>query len=104
PPRFGHMMIGEDLPVVGDEKAGAKNIQMYLRTGAGDAQEGVVVLVRHGFACAGYARIVQRQFRRPVPKTDDNMNKAYAGLVGLDNRLRDLTFGLKPLQAPLYRV
>jgi len=34
PPRFSHVMIGEDLPLVRNQKAGAENIEVYLRTAA----------------------------------------------------------------------
>ena len=39
PPRLSHVMIGENSSSVGDEKAGAENIQVYFRTISGEAHE-----------------------------------------------------------------
>src|SRR5580704_1755061 len=96
------MMIGEDLPLVGDKKSGAENIEVYFRTGAGHTQERVIMLVCYRFACACYSRIVQLQSCCAITKANDNVNEAHARLIGLDNRLRDFAFSINSLQAPLY--
>src|SRR5260370_37334912 len=101
---FSHVMIGEDLHFIRDEKPGAKNIEMNLLTAAVDGQERIVKLIFYRFASVGHTGVVQCQSRDAIAETDDNMNKAHTGFVGLDNRLRDLAFSLKPLQALFYRA
>src|SRR5579863_7755819 len=92
-------MIGEDLALVRNQKPGAENIEVYLRTAAGNAHERIAMLVCRRFACACHALVAQFQSGRALAEANYHMNEAHAGLVSLNDRLGDLASSLKPLQA-----
>ena len=71
---------------------------MNLRTISGEGYERVVVFVGHRLAAAGHTRIAQSRAGSVVAEGQHNMDEADALLIGLDNRLRNLTFGLKLLK------
>jgi hypothetical protein len=61
PPRLGHVMVGENLSIIGSQKPGAKNIKMYLGTDPCKAHQGIVGLVGLRLAGACDRRVVQFQ-------------------------------------------
>ena len=96
------MMIGEDSSRVGDEKPGAKNVQVYFGTISGKAHEWVVVFVGGRLAAAGHPGIAQSQSSSVLAEGEHNMDEAGARLIGLDNRLRNLALVLELLKAAFY--
>ena len=62
------MMIGEDLPTGGGQKSRTKNIQVYFRSAAGQAQERVVMFVSLWGATAGHLSVVQSQSGGVLPE------------------------------------
>ena len=75
-------MIGEDLPVGGNEKPGTKNIQVYFQTIAGKAQEWIVVFIGRWLATACQANIVQPQSGGVVAEGQHNVDKTDTRLIG----------------------
>src|SRR5258708_29312201 len=102
PPGLGHVMIGEDLSAGGGEKPRTKNIQVYFRTKSRKAQERVAVFVGGWLATARHPSVVQSQSGSVFAESKHNVDEADARLVGLDNGLRNLAFGLELLKAALY--
>src|SRR5258708_38759831 len=92
-------MIGENSSSVGDEKAGAENIQVYFRTISGEAHERIIVFVGHRLTGARHPGIAESQSCSVLAESEHNVDEADAGFIGLDNSLRKLTVGLHLLEA-----
>ena len=103
PPRLGDVMIGENSSSVGDEKAGAEDIQVYFGTIPGKTHERIVVFVGRRFTGARHPSIAESQSRSVVAKSKHNMDEADAGFIGLDDSLSKLAIGLNLLEAAFYR-
>ena len=102
PPRFGQVMIGENLSSSGGEKSRTKSIQVYFRSAPSEAQERVVMFISLRYATAGYLSLVQAQSGSVRLDGKHNVDKADAGLVRLDDRLRHLALGLELLKTGFY--
>src|SRR5882672_7246701 len=93
----------EDSSRIGDEKPRAENIEPYLWTIPSEADEGVVVLVGRRLAAGREPGIAQSRSAGVLAEGKHNMDKADAGLVGLDNPLSKFAFGLHLLEARFHR-
>src|SRR6266852_5282798 len=96
-------MISQDLSGGGREKSGTKSIQVHFRAAPSEAQDRVVMFVSLPGATAGHLNVVQSQASGVLSEGEHNVDKADAGLVRLDDRLRHLALGLKLLKTGLYR-
>src|SRR5258708_5966390 len=96
-------MIGENSSGVRDQKAGAENVQVYFGASPGKADERVVVLVGGRLTAARHPCIAQSRSRGVLAKGEHDMDEANAGLIGLDDSLGKLAFGLDLLEAGFFR-
>src|ERR1700746_2875166 len=101
PPGLRHVMVGEDLPSSGCKKSRTKNIQVYFRSAAGQAQKRVVMFVSLRLAISRHLGIVQSQSGCVVAKGKHNMDKTDARFVRFDDRLCHLPLGFELLKARL---
>src|SRR5262249_39721888 len=97
-----HMMVCEDLSVGRDQKAGAEDVEMDLGPGAGEAEDGIVALVGERIACGSHTGVVKRESTVVVAEGKHHMDEANAGLVRLDDVLREAATSFELLYAPLY--
>src|SRR5262249_5722493 len=102
PPRFCDMMIGENLAIGRDKKAGAEDVEMHFGPCAGEAEHGIVALVSERIAGRSYAGVVKRESTVMVAKGKHHVNETAARFVGLDDVRGKATAALELLDAPLY--
>ena len=94
PPGLGYVMIGENSSGVRDEKPRAENVQVHFGATPGEADERVVVLVGGRLSAACYSCVAQSRAGSVLAKSEHDMDEANTGLIGLDDSLGKLAFGL----------
>jgi len=102
PPRLRHMMIGENSSRVGDEKPSAEDIEVYLGTNPCEGEEWIFALIGRRLAAGCQPGIAQFQSAIVLTKSQHDMDKADTGLIGLDDSLSKLAFGLNLLEAAFH--